>query len=80
MSRQLHSENDLPAIQFANGDKVWYKNGEIHRDNDLPAIEFANGEKWWCIDGKLWRKNGLPYIVYADEDPTLLRAMASFKL
>ena len=35
----LHRDNDLPAIEFANGNKEWYQNGNLHRDNDLPAIE-----------------------------------------
>ena len=42
---QLHSYDDKPAIEKANGDKEWYKEGERHRENDKPAIEKANGDK-----------------------------------
>lgn len=35
----LHRDEDLPAIEYANGEKHYYKNGLLHRDGDLPAIE-----------------------------------------
>ena len=28
---ELHSFNDKPAIEFANGDKYWYKEGKYHK-------------------------------------------------
>jgi len=42
---------DGPAIDLANGDKRWHKNGKLHRDNDLPAIEFAAGYHAWFKNG-----------------------------
>jgi|694.fasta_scaffold154440_3 hypothetical protein len=30
-------ENDLPAMELANGDKFWYINGKLHWDGGLPA-------------------------------------------
>ena len=42
---KLHRENDLPAIEWLNGDKEWYLNGKLHRENDLPAVEWFNGDK-----------------------------------
>ena len=42
---------DGPAIEFANGTKVWYVDGKRHR-LDGPAIEFADGDKVWCVDDK----------------------------
>ena len=60
-NNELHSDCDLPAIEFANS-KYWYKNDKRHRDNDLPAIEFYNGNKWWFKNGKLHRDNDLPAI------------------
>lgn len=43
---QFHRDGGLPAIEFANGNKFYYKNGKNHRDGvDLPAIEFANGDR-----------------------------------
>ena len=44
---ELHRENDLPAIDYASGDKFWFLNGKLHRENDLPAIECINGTKEW---------------------------------
>jgi len=41
---------DGPAIEYRDGYKSWYKNGELHR-LDGPAIEYANGYKVWYIDG-----------------------------
>ena len=50
-------ENDLSAIEYANGDKWWYQNGKLHRENDKPAIEFWNGDKEWYKDGRRHREN-----------------------
>ena len=36
---------------FANGDKLWYLNGELHRE-DGPAIEYCNGDKYWYLNGR----------------------------
>ena len=40
---QLHRDNDLPAIDRANGDREWFVNGRHHRDRGLPAVMRANG-------------------------------------
>jgi len=52
----LHRE-DGPAVEYANGDKLWYQNGELHRE-DGPAVEYANGYKSWFINGKRHREDG----------------------
>ena len=46
----FHRENG-PAIEYADGDKRWYQNGDLHR-TDGPAIEWANGGKAWYINGE----------------------------
>ena len=47
---KLHRE-DGPAVELANGDKVWWVNGKRHRE-DGPAIEYADGTKSWNVNGK----------------------------
>jgi hypothetical protein len=44
---ELHRDNDLPAIENANGDKEWFINGLRHREDYLPAIEYVNGFADW---------------------------------
>jgi len=56
--KQFHRENDLPAIEYRNGDKYWYFHGVKHREDDLPAIEFADGGKIWYNNGEKHRENG----------------------
>ena len=46
----------VPAIEYANGTKEYYKNGKCHRDNDpvlgpMPAVECADGGKSYYKDG-----------------------------
>ena len=53
---QYHRE-DGPAIEYKNGDKIWYKNGNRHRE-DGPAIEWASGIKEWFVEGKKHRLDG----------------------
>ena len=60
---RFHRE-DGPAIEFPNGHKVWYINGECHRE-DGPAVEYINGDKEWFVHGKFHRKNG-PAVDYAN--------------
>jgi len=42
---------DGPAVQYADGRKYWYVDGQQHR-LDGPAVEAANGHKAWFVDGK----------------------------
>ena len=46
----LHRD-DGPAVEFANGHKEWYQNGQRHR-TDGPAVEWWDGGKSWYINGK----------------------------
>ena len=48
---QLHRD-DGPAVEYADGLKVWYQNGLRHR-TDGPAIEWNDGRKWWYINGRM---------------------------
>lgn len=63
-NRKVLHRTDGPAVEFPNGDKYWYKDGEVHR-SDGPAMEQANGSKLWYNEGKLHRLDG-PAIEYAD--------------
>ena len=47
---QLH-RLDGAAIEYADGNKVWYLNDKRHRI-DGAAIEYADGNKSWYINGK----------------------------
>ena len=58
-----HRENG-PAVEWANGDKLWRQNGQLHRENG-PAIEWLTGDKQWYQEGRRHRTNG-PAVVYAD--------------
>jgi hypothetical protein len=51
----LHRDEDLPAIEYANGEKHYYKNGFLHRDFNLPAIERMVGLNEYY-------QNGIRYI------------------
>ena len=55
--KHLHDESgfphceDGPAIEYADGTKCWFVNGQRHRLNG-PAIEYADGDKEWWYKGK----------------------------
>jgi hypothetical protein len=59
----IHRE-DGPACEYANGNKVWYKEGKRHRE-DGPAVEYADGHKVWYKEGKYHREGG-PAIEHAN--------------
>ena len=60
---QYHRENG-PAVEYANGEKWWYQNGQPHRIGG-PAIELADGTKFWYQNGKLHREDG-PAVIWAN--------------
>ena len=60
---KLHRD-DGPAIEHANGTKLWWINGKLHRD-DGPAIEYADGTKSWYKNGQFHRDDG-PAVEYAN--------------
>ena len=62
---KLHRE-DGPAVEYADGSKLWYQNGQYHR-LDGPACEFVNGAKAWYQNGQLHREDG-PAVEYTDGD------------
>jgi hypothetical protein len=53
---QIHRE-DGPAVEYANGTKVWYINNLRHRE-DGPAIEDKSGAREWWFNNKLHRETG----------------------
>ena len=60
---QLHRDN-RPAVEYANGDKVWYQNDQLHRI-DGPACEYADGDKSWYQNGLRHRLDG-PAVEYVN--------------
>ena len=54
---KLHRDNDLPAVEYINGSKYWYKEGKCHR-LDGPAEIYNNGSKVWFYEGMRHRDNG----------------------
>jgi hypothetical protein len=63
LNEVCHRE-DGPAIEWSNGDKEWYINGERHRE-DGPAVVRVNGTREWWIYGKRHRKGG-PAVIRAN--------------
>ena len=48
---------DSPAVEYGNGDRLWYQNNLLHR-TDGPAVELANGTKAWYQNGLRHRTDG----------------------
>ena len=61
----LHRENG-PAVEYADGSKIWYQNGQLHR-TDGPAIDRANGHKEWWQNHQPHRTDG-PAVIFEDGD------------
>ena len=57
---------DGPAVEGADGYKVWRVDGKRHR-LDGPAVEWADGGKAWYVEGKLHRLDG-PAFEWVDGD------------
>jgi len=48
---KIRHREDGAAIEYANGSKAWYLNGELHRE-DGAAVEWYYGNKEWYLNGK----------------------------
>jgi hypothetical protein len=57
---------DGPAVDWPNGDKVWYVHDKRHRI-DGPAVDWSNGAKSWYVNGVL--------IFGVDRDNRLVKRM-----
>ncbi len=65
-NKQVHRDDDRPAIIFTDGCKEWLKEGKCHRETG-PASIFANGTERYFLDDiciskekwedKIWQKN-----------------------
>ena len=55
---EWHRENG-PAIEWSNGTKIWYQNGQLHRIGG-PAIVCTNGHKEWWQNGRRHRTDAQP--------------------
>ena len=49
-ANQLHRDEG-PAIEWIDGGKEWFQNGQTHRIGG-PAIEWSDGTVSWCLFGK----------------------------
>lgn len=52
----LHRDNDLPAIEYASGEKHWLKYGYLHRTNG-PALIYEDGSCQYWEDGIFLKKS-----------------------
>jgi hypothetical protein len=69
----FHRE-DGPAVEFADGEKHWFINGERHRE-DGPACELASGDKIWILGNRrfLRKKEFLKHLREVKSMPLVLR-------
>ena len=55
--------NERYCIEYLNGAKYWYLNGQLHRENG-PAVIDGNYQAWW-FNGQLHREDG-PAVIDGD--------------
>lgn len=53
----VHRLTGAECVERSNGDRFWYRNGELHRDGG-PAVEYADGGLEWYQNGKFHRTDG----------------------
>jgi hypothetical protein len=60
---QLH-RTDGPAVEYIDGSREWWVNGNRHRE-DGPAAEWFTGDREWWVHGQRHRVDG-PAIEWRD--------------
>ena len=63
LNGKLHRIGE-PAVEWADGDKVWWEHGEVHRIGG-PAVEWSDGTKEWFEHDKHHRIGG-PAVEWAN--------------
>lgn len=63
---KFHNDGDEPAIVYFNGNKFWYKHGDLHRENG-PA-QIIGSEQSWYRNDSLHREDGPARVDLASED------------
>lgn len=72
----LESFNGCPAVTYADGTEMFYKQGKLHGPEYLdeygdiyqnPAINYSNGKMEWYENGVLHRNHGRPAIVHPND-------------
>lgn len=53
----LHNDNG-PAIERANGERLWYKSGKLHRE-DGPAVESYLGDEYYLHGKRIAKRDFL---------------------
>ena len=74
---KLHRDDDLPAIVYADGTKMWYQDGVLTRVNGGPSIEYPGGARCWYKDGELRRFMQESDALYWYRDGMQIRDMQS---
>ena len=49
--KTIRHREDGPAVEYANGYKEWWQNGQLHR-LDGPAAEYTDGDKYYYYQNK----------------------------
>jgi len=74
---QWHRDSG-PAMEHANGDKIWYINGRKHR-LDGPAIEYGNMDRTWYILGNYYPKTKHNRLaLFITLEPKFINSQVSF--
>jgi hypothetical protein len=65
--------DDGPAVEFADGTKLWYQHGLLHRD-DGPAAMYADGDKlWWSNNERISFDEWLDEVDISDEAKVMMK-------
>ena len=67
---RINSFQEIPGhftgiAEYANGTKIWYKDGLRHRE-DGPACEYPDDAEYWYFEGKFYPKINLESYVVLD--------------
>lgn len=73
---RLHSENNAPAVVYADGTRWWYDEGRIHRVG-APAVILSNGTQEFWQNNQRHRVEG-PAVIYPDT-PKITPALRGVK-
>jgi aminopeptidase N len=68
---RINSFQEIPGhftgiAEYANGTKIWYKDGLRHRENG-PAVECADGRKYWYLKDERYSQIALKDQIILDE-------------
>ena len=73
-SGKLHRGDDLPAVEYPNGDASWWVHGLRHREKGPAVVDLYYGKEWYLNGEKLTKSQFDECMTFENKAPRYLES------